>query len=88
MRDALATAKSELEHLTAELAEAHERIRELVKLTALQGDDLKRLLALMERKGEPNQPERVSDDALQLAFKQILASHAHSEALEKALAET
>ena len=87
LRDALATAKSELEHLTAELAEAHERIRELVKLTALQGDDLKRLLALMERRGEPNQPERVSDDALQLAFKQILASRAHSEALEKALAE-
>ena len=73
LRDALATAQSELEHLTAELAEAHERIRELVKLTALQGDDLKRLLALMERRGEPNQPERVSDDALQLAFKQILA---------------
>ena len=46
------------------------------------------LLALIERTVEPNQPERVSDDALQLDFKQILTSHAHSEALEKALAET
>lgn len=87
MRKALETAQSEIEQLTAELAEAHERIRELVKLTALQGDDLKRLLALMEQKGAPNQPERVSDDALQLAFKQILASRTHTEALEKALAE-
>lgn len=86
-REALEAAGAEIERLRGELDTSMRQIRELTKLTELQGDDLKRLVALIDRQGEPNQPERVSEDALQLAFRQILEGRSDDEALKKAIAE-
>lgn len=87
LREALEKADAEIERLTSELEASKRQLRELTKLTDLQGDDLKRLLDLIERRGEQNQPERVSEDALQLAFMQIFEGLSNADALKKALAE-
>jgi len=70
---AVARAEARVAELTREAALLRDQLREALKLTDLQGADLARwrdLVASMQ----PNRPERVVRNELQLAFAQVMES--------------
>lgn len=76
--------------LRAENATLTEQVRELVKVNALQAADLERLQKLIDGQRQPNQPERVDEESLQLAFASVvkqLEGKPIAEAAEEAKAE-
>ena len=85
-REALQRAEHRIGELEHELQTAHEQIAELLKLSDLQRDDLARLAVLLRQRPEPNEPERVPTDILQMVFEQFL-TQAENAALKAALQE-
>jgi hypothetical protein len=70
---ALVKSQQRIEELVREVAVLKDQLREALKITDLQGADLERWRELVARL-QPNRPERVPSNVLQLAFEQLLAS--------------
>lgn len=85
-KEALRQAELRVDKLDHALKEARAQIAELLKLSDLRGEDLARLRALLRRQPEPNQPERVAKDILQMVFEQFLTQE-DNVALKAALEE-
>jgi hypothetical protein len=76
--------------LRAENATLTAQIKELAKVNELQAADLDRLQKVIDGQRQPNQPERVNEESLQLAFASVvkgLESKPIAEAVETAKAE-
>ncbi|MCK6546830.1 IS66 family transposase [Myxococcota bacterium] len=81
---------AELLRLRAENATLTSQVRELVKVNELQAADLDRLRKVIEGQRQPNQPERVDEESMQLAFTCVVKAMAGkplAKALEEAKAE-
>lgn len=85
-REVLQHAQHRIGELEHKLEQAQAQNKELVKLTDLQREDLARLDALLRQRPEPNEPERVAKDLLQMVFEQFLTQE-ENEALKAALEE-
>ena len=85
-KDAALTAlKTRSAALETELEATKQQLDEMTKLCELQAGDIKRYKKLIDDKPDRNQPERVSEDQLQLAFERIISgvtSPSAKEALE------
>jgi transposase len=89
-KQALDLARAEGDRLKAELRKAQEQLAEVVKLNELQKAELQRLKLMLHQRPEPNEPERVPRNVLQMVFEQLLTDAGKAvdrEALEKALKE-
>lgn len=73
LRAELALAQELLRTREGEIAELRNQLHETMKLVELQRADLDRYREANE-KAQPNRPERVAEDQLQLAFERVLAS--------------
>ena len=85
-----ARADEERERLHAQILELSAQVKELAKLNALQAADLGRLQKLIDGQRPPNQPERVDEESLQLAFAAVvmgLEPRPLAQAAEEAKAE-
>jgi transposase len=92
-----ARADEEREHLHAQLLQLRAeratltaQVKELVKVNELQAADLERLRKVIEGQRQPNQPERVDEESLQLAFGSVvkgLEGKPIAKAIEEAKAE-
>lgn len=85
-RNALKLAQRRVGELERELNTAKKQIAELLKLSDLQRDDLARLAELLRQRPEPNEPERLPKDILQMVFEEFL-SQDENAALKAALEE-
>lgn len=85
--------------LRAENAALTAQLKELTKVNELQAADLDRLKKVIDGQRQPNQPERVDEESLQLAFESVVkgiegkplakaAEAAKAEADERAAATT
>lgn len=85
-QEALKQAHHRIGQLEHELEEARKQLAEILKLSDLQREDLARLAELLRQRPEPNEPERVPKNILQMVFEQFL-TQAENEALKAALEE-
>ncbi|MBK8011969.1 MAG: IS66 family transposase [Deltaproteobacteria bacterium] len=75
--------------LRAETASLTAQLKEMAKVNELQAADLARLKKVIDGQRQPNQPERINEDSLQLAFESVvkgLESRPLAEAAELAKA--
>jgi transposase len=73
LRAELALAREKLRDRDVEIVEFRKQLRETTKLIELQRADLERYRQAYEQ-AQPNRPERVPEEQLQLAFERVLAS--------------
>lgn len=76
--------------LRAENATLTAQIKELVKLNDLQSADLERLKKVIAGQRQPNRPERVDEESMQLAFANVvrgLEGKPNAKAVEEAAAQ-
>src|SRR5688572_8750290 len=65
-------AAADLLNANAEVEVLRAQLREMAKLAELQAADLERYCKVIQEQAQPNRPERVPDNQLQLALERIL----------------
>lgn len=65
---------AELKQSLTDLSRLREQVREMAKLAELQAADLDRYRKVIQEQAQPNRPERVPDEQLQLAWERIMAA--------------
>jgi multidrug resistance efflux pump len=70
----LAQARLQIAKLSTDLDNLSAQLHEMTKLAELQAADLERYRKVVQGQAQPNRPERVPDNQVQLGLERILAS--------------